>query len=692
MALIPEKFQHQPLLDSSRMIRIFELLPSALKWSGIQTSLRAVPLDDVPIYEALSYTWGTERPVHRICCNGQAFAIRPNLFQALRRLRYRTKPRVLWIDAICIDQDNTDEKNLQIPLMRRIYMSASQVLVWLGEEANDSPKAMALMRKLSKIDEDDFGGNSRALLFREPSGSIFMPAFLRNWLEEFLDDDSDLYEDSDSDSDMDLNSVLSALPTAAGNLTTMTAKSVLGVFAPEDSQSGTSSDDDSSIIGVNRLSDVYLPPRGYRAWKALRELINRPWFSRIWVIQEVVVAKKALVICGKDVLPWKVIKATAEAMMAASFPDEAGGRSWMNIVAISGAVRVHNGERQTKTVVESRDFGIHVRDEEDTDAVESHKLLNLLMGTLHTDATDPRDKIYGLFGLVESLTVSMPPIKVDYRVPVEELYRDVARFLIMEDKNLVLLQMHGSKRKLHGLPSWVPDWSVPKNFASTVVSLEDLDRPRDIDIDVRAVIRETDNPDELVLGAKRLDVVGRTGMAVEQYSGKGDLMRSMEVALKDWVAMVSSIPEIKSRAPGEAKAEPFWRVIIANMDGQKDEPPKEYGAYFATWLTQMGLRADLLGVPEVEDGSVNPRDVERYISDAVWTCSDRRLCVSVTGSLCLAPANAQEGDALVFFLGGQTPFVVRENGPFYTFVGPCYIHGFNPVDTLNDMTEDIVLR
>ncbi|OCK89082.1 HET-domain-containing protein [Cenococcum geophilum 1.58] len=111
------------------MIRILELLPSALKWSGIQTSLRAVPLDHIPVYEALSYTWGTELPVHRICCNGQNFAIRPNLFHALRRLRYRTKPRLLWIDAICIDQDNTDEKNLQIPLMRNIYMSASQVLV-----------------------------------------------------------------------------------------------------------------------------------------------------------------------------------------------------------------------------------------------------------------------------------------------------------------------------------------------------------------------------------------------------------------------------------------------------------------------------------------------------------------------------------------------------------------------------------
>ena len=120
----------------------------------------------------------------------------------------------------------------------------------------------------------------------------------------------------------------------------------------------------------------------------------------------------------------------------------------------------------------------------------------------------------------------MPPINVDYRVPVE-------------DHNWVLLQMHGSERKA-SRSFWVPDWSVPKNFALTMISYEDLDALDQIDN--RAATKESDNLDELVLGVKRLDVIGWRSMAVSRFLGKGDIMRSVEAALKDWVAMVANVP------------------------------------------------------------------------------------------------------------------------------------------------------
>src|ERR1700722_6156900 len=104
-------------------------------------------------------------------------------------------------------------------------------------------------------------------------------------------------------------------------------------------------------------------------------------------------------------------------MMAASFPEEEGGRRWMNIVAINGATDMHKE-----------------RDSEDEDAVDHHPVLNLLAAMLHTDATNARDKIYGLFGIIESLTGSALLIPVNYRIPVRGLYRDVTRFLIREER------------------------------------------------------------------------------------------------------------------------------------------------------------------------------------------------------------------------------------------------------------------
>ena len=102
--------------------------------------------------------------------------------------------------------------------------------------------------------------------------------------------------------------------------------------------------------------------------------------------------------------------------MAASFPEEAGGRRWVNIVAINGAADMHKE-----------------RDSEDEDAVDHRPLLNLLAATLHTDVTKSRDNICGLFGIIKSLTGSALLIPVNYRIPVRGLYRDVTRFLIKEE-------------------------------------------------------------------------------------------------------------------------------------------------------------------------------------------------------------------------------------------------------------------
>lgn len=88
-------------------------------------------------YEALSYTWG-ESPKHAtLILQGNIFQIGANLDAALRRLRTTKSVRKLWVDAVCINQMNMEEKTEQIAMMGRIYGKAQQVLVWLGEADND---------------------------------------------------------------------------------------------------------------------------------------------------------------------------------------------------------------------------------------------------------------------------------------------------------------------------------------------------------------------------------------------------------------------------------------------------------------------------------------------------------------------------------------------------------------------------
>jgi hypothetical protein len=92
------------------------------------------PPEDVPLvpYEALSYTWGEDQFARHIICDNFPIAITQNLFEALHQFRKQDTDRSLWIDALCINQPDNEEKEYQIPLIKRIYARATCVLIWLG--------------------------------------------------------------------------------------------------------------------------------------------------------------------------------------------------------------------------------------------------------------------------------------------------------------------------------------------------------------------------------------------------------------------------------------------------------------------------------------------------------------------------------------------------------------------------------
>ena len=127
------RFRHSSLRNPSTEIRVLELLPS-LRDGIIQCRLRHVKLKCK--YVALSYVWGPPQPTRDILVNGQMFAIRQNLWNFLE-MQFETSQTagvLYWIDQICVNQDNIEEKCEQVGLMSSIYSNAQQVLIWLGNE------------------------------------------------------------------------------------------------------------------------------------------------------------------------------------------------------------------------------------------------------------------------------------------------------------------------------------------------------------------------------------------------------------------------------------------------------------------------------------------------------------------------------------------------------------------------------
>lgn len=125
-------FKHEALLDARKFIRLLTL-HSGQNDEPLRASLTPQPLSHDLHFEALSYMWGPSEPKQLFQLNEQEFLLRPNIHAFLRRLRYHSKDRVLWLDAVCIDQNNISERGDQVSLMREIYSSCRQCLVWLGE-------------------------------------------------------------------------------------------------------------------------------------------------------------------------------------------------------------------------------------------------------------------------------------------------------------------------------------------------------------------------------------------------------------------------------------------------------------------------------------------------------------------------------------------------------------------------------
>ncbi|KAL1606294.1 hypothetical protein SLS60_003696 [Paraconiothyrium brasiliense] len=119
----------------SNEFRVFDLFPASNSdsESSLQGRTRVLPLPTEERYETLSYVWGHDPPEVKIEVNRREIAITPTLAAALRRLQLPDRPRTLWIDQLCIAQDDDAEKATQVPLMGQIYSSTARCLIWMGD-------------------------------------------------------------------------------------------------------------------------------------------------------------------------------------------------------------------------------------------------------------------------------------------------------------------------------------------------------------------------------------------------------------------------------------------------------------------------------------------------------------------------------------------------------------------------------
>ncbi|KAJ4343109.1 hypothetical protein N0V95_006757 [Ascochyta clinopodiicola] len=149
----PPNYQYLRI-DEATSIRLLTL-HAGLPQDTIRVTLTEVDMDDkhdpsFPLYECLSYTWGDTAERSPIYVDNKVVNVTKNLAEALVYLRHYEIPRVMWIDALCINQGNMRERSLQVARMSDIYSRATRVNIWLGPESEDSALAIKALTELSE--------------------------------------------------------------------------------------------------------------------------------------------------------------------------------------------------------------------------------------------------------------------------------------------------------------------------------------------------------------------------------------------------------------------------------------------------------------------------------------------------------------------------------------------------------------
>lgn len=191
-----EPFEYNTLTDDDQFRTI--ILEPGQYQDPIRCQLQVHQITSPPDYEALSYVWGDPVRSSPLILNGKKLQITKTLDLALRQLRLPQTARVLWIDQLCIAQDDVDERSQQVQLMKLVYSKAKRVLVWLGPENEMlTSSAKILMEKIERVWDDDIGSiffpnndqlSERGLPHREAScwsalqRMLYNPYFLRIWV------------------------------------------------------------------------------------------------------------------------------------------------------------------------------------------------------------------------------------------------------------------------------------------------------------------------------------------------------------------------------------------------------------------------------------------------------------------------------------------------------------------------------
>ena len=362
------EYLYKALHEDAREIRLMTLARGKPD-DEIQATLSIISLNKLPEYEALSYVWGDTVRTKPIKLDGQSFEVTENLEAALRRLRALDQDRILWIDAICVNQIDLPERNSQVHLMRDVYSKCARCVIWLGEEDEMTAEGVRFL---------EFAATD---------------SHLREW-PRFTE--------------------------------------MVGV--------------DESQEAITRSVQEVLK-KDPKCFEPFIRLIMRPWWYRMWTIQEFVLPKVLLMVCGSFIIEWDVIVRAQDRLL--THYDSCCSHHYGALNDRSMAFAVF----WTETIVLQLFRREWLKNE-----LQEYDLIDFLRSFRGRSTSDPRDKVYGILGLLSPHhhTGIVPSYEADIRAA----YLQTVESYIQKTETLNVLghvEDREDSQNIYDLPSWAPD-------------------------------------------------------------------------------------------------------------------------------------------------------------------------------------------------------------------------------------------
>lgn len=613
-----DEYQYSPL-SGPRQIRLLELHPGASPEDPqLSVELVTVTLDAAPPFIALSYAWGDPSPQAEIRCCGLAARTGLSLCSALRQLRELRESR-------------------QCRQLRPAVAEA-KLLIWadaLRINQGDTAERKAQVLMMGDIYAR---ATSTLIWLGEEDDNV---ARGMKWLQHFLNVWEVYYPKGTRD----------VIPIIFGRVGAKTS--------PE----------------AEKALESAFDKRWEEAHQSIWMLLRRPWFTRKWVIQEVVKSAERgmAVLCGSKTLEWRAVQAWL--WFVATSPQTLGlflsSYPWRVKTSSASSSDVYADFNQAKMLALMRD--------------NEAPLMLLLARTLHFRCADPRDHIIALLGISTDGLLHL----VNYDIPAEELYYRLALACLNNSQDLRILWSLVSIVQVHqrGSKSWFPNIGELPAMPGLAIQTLEVSQTMDTVSDAcrRKKLDASMSGHQLHIKGRIVDRLEQLGMDMSTSSEFGSFVETLDTSVPKtvrgrwncWLDECWAIAEMAN-----LDEDSYISALLAE-DVMKTHMPetiavarKDFPVYRRA-AKELSFPGDNASSPEPIASLVATEFLGR-LDTLIFKMLYRRFGRTLHGAVGWVPRAAEDGDLICVFDGMELAYAVRpkkDTPGVYALVGECLISG-----------------